>query len=142
MVASLTIPAKLSNLSAIRAFVTQTACKYCRDENFVYDLELAVDEAVTNIINHGYSQMNGGAQVSVQIDIKELPDGLAVTIQDQAPIFDPTQHPDPDLTQPLEQRRPGGMGIYLMKEMTDVLEYQVTPHGGNLLRMIKRFPVR
>lgn len=140
MVASLTIPAKLSNLSAIRSFVTQTACKFCCDENFIYDLELAVDEAVTNIINHGYSQMKKKRRAFVRIDIQPLPDGLAVIIQDQAPVFDPTRYPPPDLHQPLEQRRPGGMGIYLMHEMTDALEHEPASGGGNILRMLKKFP--
>jgi serine/threonine-protein kinase RsbW len=108
MVASLTIPAVLSNLSRIRAFITQNVRGFCSDEDYIYDLVLAVDEAVTNIINHGYSQVSGKSQAFVKIHIEPQPDGIEVIIQDRAPLFDPTQHPAPDLHQPLELRPQAG----------------------------------
>jgi hypothetical protein len=56
MKSTLNVPAQLSNLSVVRSFIAEAGGKFCVDEDFIYGLVLAVDEAVTNIILHGYGQ--------------------------------------------------------------------------------------
>jgi len=141
MTINLDVSAELSHLSMVRSFIAQAARGFCQDENYIYDLVLAVDEAVTNIIVHGYSQVQGATPGSIHLTVEPVSGGLAVTIQDDAPWFDPTRHPSPDFTLPLEMRQRGGMGIHLVRQLTETLEYQALPAGGNWLRMVKVFPV-
>ena len=140
MTFTLDVPAEPGKLSIVRRFVAQTAHGFCQDEDYIYDLVLVVDEAVTNIMVHGYSQVQSTAPGNIQITIEPVAGGLAVTIQDDAPWFDPTTYPAPDFTQPLELRKRGGLGIHLVRQLTEELEYQAVPTGGNQLRMVKRFP--
>jgi serine/threonine-protein kinase RsbW len=93
-----------------------------------------VDEAATNIILHGYR----GAPGWVDLTVKRADDRLVVTIEDAAPAFDPTVVPAPDLGVPPGARRPGGMGIHLMRESTDALDHSPRQGGGNILTMTRR----
>ena len=144
MVSTYTVPAELSHLSAIRHFVTQVVNGYCTDEDFLYDLTLAVDEAVTNIIVHGYYLKPGEKLASgngtITILIEPFADRMEVILRDHAPQFNPTLNPEPDFSQPIEKRKPGGMGIFLVRELTDRMEYKPLPAGGNELRLVKLFP--
>ena len=99
---------------------------------------LAVDEAATNIIVHGYKRQQG------RIEIEMRPEGpdLIIVLRDEAPLFDPTRHPSPDLTLPLEQRQPGGLGIFLMRQVMDEVTHRPRAGGGNELIMIKRKIIR
>ena len=97
-------------------------------------LVLAVDEVVTNIIQHGYRGQPG----EIDIEIERRPDAAVVYVRDQAPPFDPTRLPDPDITLPLEQRPEGGMGVYLARRSVDDMSHQVTDQGGNQLTLTKK----
>jgi len=61
-----------------------------------------------------------------------------IELRDHAPGFDPTRVPPPDLTQPLEEREPGGLGVFLTRHMVDEMRYRALPGGGNELTLIKR----
>jgi serine/threonine-protein kinase RsbW len=138
MKASLTIAADVEQLTQVREFVYDFARHYCVEEDWLYDLILAVDEAVTNIIQHGYEQTGG----LILVQIETLSDGLQVVIYDTAPSFDPTTYPDPELTAELEERKPGGIGIYMMRKLTDKVFYCCQPDGINELQLVKKFPLR
>lgn len=89
---------------------------------------------MTNSIRHGYA----GASGWVDVAIERAGDRFRVTVKDHAPAFDPTTAPDPDLTVPPERRRPGGMGIHLMRQAMDTIEHRPRPGGGNILTMTRR----
>ena len=131
--ADLFIAAQLENLAEIRRFMREEAEALGAGEEAICDLELAVDEASCNIVCHGYAQRQGLIQVSVERD----GDRLIVRLRDEAPLFDPTRHPLPDVTLPLEQRPLGGLGIFLIRRSVDELTYRVSPEGGNELTLIK-----
>lgn len=131
---SLCIAAESKNLSEIRRFVKETASALGVDPAVIPGVILAVDEAVSNTINHGY-QGQGGA---VEIELHRKGDALVIRIRDEAPPFDPTNVPPPDLTLSLEQRTPGGLGIYLIRQAMDEMTHRVTPQGGNELTLVKR----
>jgi serine/threonine-protein kinase RsbW len=131
---SLRIDADLKELERMRRFVeTQTAALNV-DPSAVYDVLLAVNEMVTNIIVHGYRGESG----SIEVDIR--PDGgdLVARLRDRSPPFDPTLVPAPDTTMPLHLRPPGGMGVHLARRLMDSMAYQVAEHGGNELTLVKR----
>jgi len=132
--ADLFVAAQVENLAEIRRFVREEATALGAGEETICDLELAVDEAACNVICHGYEGREGMVQVRVERD----GDRLTVRVRDEAPLFDPTRHPLPDVTLPLEERRLGGLGIFLIRQVMDEMVYRVTPEGGNELSLIKR----
>jgi serine/threonine-protein kinase RsbW len=130
----LTVAADLQNLASIRRFVEETAGALGFEPDTVSKVQLAVDEAATNIIIHGYQ----GQQGTFEIELRREGNGLVVFLRDDAPPFDPTQVAPPDITLPLEQRAFGGMGIHLMRQVTDELSHRLRSDGGNELILIKR----
>jgi serine/threonine-protein kinase RsbW len=131
---SIHVSADLKNLSLVRDYVQQTAEGLDVDHRLVEDVVLAVDEAVSNIILHGYKGQPG----PIDLEIIRENNRLIVSVRDQAPEFDPTTVADPDLTLPLKDRKPGSLGIFLIKKMVDNIIYEPLPQGGNHLVLIKK----
>lgn len=125
---------KLDNLGEICDFITQYAVKAGLNESQVYAVQLAVDEAATNIIEHAYG---GKEQGEVLITCQVLEDGLKVVLCDHGRSFDPQRVPDPALNVPIEELRPRGLGIFLMRKMMDEVHYKFTSDKGNILTMTK-----
>jgi len=121
-------------LAVVRNFVTQMGCDLGLDSRVIDDLKLAVDEACTNIVEHAY----GGQGGQIEIEIKSIDDGVQVTIHDWGAAFDPQAVPSPDVAAPLEQRPLGGLGLYLMRQMMDRVDFQFDGEDGNTLTMVKR----
>jgi serine/threonine-protein kinase RsbW len=133
MTYSLRMDAQLENLSVIRDFVEDTATRLHAVPAAIPNVVLAVDEMVTNIIEHGYRGQPG----SIEIDLSTREDALIIQLRDQAPPFDPTTRPPPNLSIPFDDRPPGGLGIYLMRKVMDDVRHQVTATHTNELTMIK-----
>lgn len=131
---SLCLSAELDKLAMIRSFVQERALALDVEPTVVSDLLLAVDEAVTNVIVHGYQ----GRQGTIEIEVEREGMDVVIRIRDRAPAFDPTSAPTPNLTAPLENRPPGGMGIYLITQYMDEVIHRLPPQGGNELIMKKR----
>jgi serine/threonine-protein kinase RsbW len=131
--ATLRIAADLENLTSIRRFIEEAATALGVAPAAIPDLVLATDEAITNIIVHGYQ----GQQGPIKIEVERDGDRVAIRLHDQAHPFDPTTFQPPDMTLPLEQRPIGGMGIYLIRQSVDELTYRVLPQGGNELTLAK-----
>lgn len=128
------IPADVARVADVRAQVRAVAetCDApieCED-----DLVQAVDEAVTNVILHGYR----GGEGWVDVTVGRSDDDIVITIEDRAPTFDPLGVPPPDLDVPPERRRPGGMGIHLMRQASDSIVHRPRPGGGNILTITRR----
>jgi serine/threonine-protein kinase RsbW len=125
----------LNNLERICDFISECAKEAGLDESEMYAVQLAVDEASTNIIEHGYGQE---CPSRIDVTCEVLADGLKVMIYDDAAPFDPTAMPDPDVNVSLEEVKPRGLGIYLMRKMMDEVHYESSQDTGNILTMIKR----
>ena len=135
-VSKLQVEANVTNLVKIRKFIHQSASARGAAQETIYDIVIAVDEAVTNIIIHGYKGQAG----IINIEVKRESDSFYIHLQDQAPGFDPTQVPPPDLTLPLEKRPVGKLGIHLIRHMVDGIIYEIPPGGGNRLTLVKTVP--
>ena len=135
MMPTKTFSSNLGNLENICNFVTVYARKAGLDDRQVYAVQLAVDEAATNIIEHGYRCSGQG---DVEITCKSEKDGLRVILHDHAPPFDPDEIPEPATDVPLEELKPRGLGIFLMRKMMDEVIYQFDADSGNTLTLIKR----
>lgn len=129
----LVIPAELERLAEIRAVVRDIASACEAPADCIDDLVQAVDEAATNIIVHGYR----GAPGIIEMTAELVADDIVITLVDTAPAFDPTSVPPPDLTVPPAHRRPGGMGVRLMRLATDSVARRPRPGGGNILTLTR-----
>ena len=133
-IATLQIAANLNDLLQVRHFVEETAVTHIHNQQTISDIVLAIDEAVTNIIRHGYQHDSGKIEISISYQETQI----EIKIYDRSPNFDPTQVIPPDPNTPLSQRKPGGMGIPLIRHLTDELQYQKLPDGRNELTLIKQ----
>jgi anti-sigma regulatory factor (Ser/Thr protein kinase) len=97
-------------------------------------LALVLEEAVANVINHSLPGSAPPHRIAVRLEIDA--DGVAAEVIDNGPPFDPTGAPKPDLSLPLEERQPGGLGIHLMRELMDGFAYR-RAGDSNILRLHK-----
>lgn len=125
--------AELKNLSQIRDFVEMAAKTLGFEPDLIPNVQLAVDEVATNVMLHGY-QSRGG---SLEVELERAGADLVVRLRDEAPPFDPTTVPAPDLTLPLAKRPVGGLGIYLVRRAMDEVIHRITAAGGNELTLVK-----
>jgi glutamate/tyrosine decarboxylase-like PLP-dependent enzyme/anti-sigma regulatory factor (Ser/Thr protein kinase) len=129
----LRVPANLERLAEIRRFVKERAKTLGVDPEALSDMLLAVDEAATNTILHGYKGLAG----FVEIEVGREGDALVVRLRDEAVPFDPTTAPSLDVTLPAEQRVLEGMGIFLIRQATDEMTHRITLEQGNELTLVK-----
>src|SRR5664280_12953 len=109
-------PARFDELDSIRGFATQAARDAGMDDSETYAIELAIDEACTNIIEHAYQGENrGDIECSCEFDAA----GLTVVIRDHGKPFDPSTITTPDMDADIDDRAVGGLGVFLMKKMMD-----------------------
>jgi serine/threonine-protein kinase RsbW len=131
----MTVPATLDSLGAIAEYVLAAAASAGLDKRASYNLRLAVDEIVTNIIVYGYADtdLQGVLELSANID-----DGtLTVSVEDSGVAYDPRQAPVPDTSLPLEERPIGGLGVYLaMKSVDEFLYERVGDRNRNTFKML------
>jgi anti-sigma regulatory factor (Ser/Thr protein kinase) len=98
------------------------------------DVRLAVEETVSNTIRHGYADGQPHA-ILVRASIED--GAVCVEIEDDARAFNPLEAPLPDVTRPVEEKSPGGLGILLLRSVTDRAEYRRVG-GKNVLRFVRR----
>lgn len=129
-----TFPAKFEYLDEIREFVAQVAKQGGFSDKDIYSLQLASDEAASNIIEHAYE---GIADATLDITCDMQADAIVITMRDQGASFDPSKAKQPDLKAELSERQIGGLGVYLMRKLMDELRYE-SKGKNNTLTMIKR----
>jgi sigma-B regulation protein RsbU (phosphoserine phosphatase) len=130
-----TFPANFEHLDAIREFVGGAASKAGLDDREVYAVQLATDEACSNIIEHGYDGIPDG-KITCLCEV--APGVLTITLHDRGAPFDPTIVPQPDLSVPLDERKIGGLGLFLMQNLMNEVRYGTGPDGENALVLVKR----
>jgi anti-sigma regulatory factor (Ser/Thr protein kinase) len=129
----ITRAAQLESLQVFRGFITECCARYSIPNDVVLDLKLAVDEACTNIIEHGYKGMDPG---SIILSFRIEPDRILVQITDFGHVFEPVEAPKPDVEAALEDQKLGGLGLYLIYQTMDNINYQ-SSEDGNTLTFIK-----
>jgi serine/threonine-protein kinase RsbW len=132
----LTVGGKLENLPKIGAFIDETLRHYdIASPKDVYAVQLSVDEACTNIIEHAYSSKEEGTIV-IRCVLSKTEGKLVVNITDWGAPFDPTTLPKPDTQSSLDERKEGGLGIYFMRKFMDEISY-IRRDDMNLLTLAK-----
>lgn len=121
----LTVPGTLDSLKPIADFVLAAAAEIGLEKKAAYKLRLAVDEIATNIILHGYEEagLNGEIHISAAIDDQKL----EIALEDRAIPYDPANTEAVEAAEfqrPLEERRMGGLGVYLAIQGVDQFRYE------------------
>ncbi|MFH1185112.1 MAG: ATP-binding protein [Chloroflexota bacterium] len=126
--------ANFENLDEIREHVGSLARAAGFSERTVYSVQLAADEAASNIIEHAYG---GRADRSFMLRCEYANERLIMTFLDRGKSFDFFRAATPDITADLSKRKIGGLGIFLVHKLMDEVDYRVTG-SGNYLTLIKR----
>lgn len=128
-------PGRFSSLSEISEFVTRAAREAGLDEDAISAVQLAVDEACSNIIEHAYGGEDRG---EIECTCHINAEGLTVVLRDKGRPFDPAQVPEPDPHPDLKRCAVGGLGLHFMRKMMDEVRFEFTPDTGNILIMTKQ----
>ncbi len=129
----LTIPAQIKYLAQIRGFIDYIGRRYSYSNKDIHATKLAVEEACTNIMRHGYKDTPYG-EITIKILIRRL--SMTVVLLDQGTAFDPRTVNKPDLLKYVEIGKVGGLGIMMIRKLMDELQYNVTDRG-NEFRLTK-----
>jgi serine/threonine-protein kinase RsbW len=131
-----TFESRLDNLPKIAEFVTEAMKRFGIGKlKDIYAVQLSVDEACTNIIQHAYPNKNEG-KIEIQCLLSSEGNNLTVNIVDWGKPFDPTVVSKPDIESSLDERKVGGLGIFFVKKFMDEVKYERCL-DRNLLIMVK-----
>jgi anti-sigma regulatory factor (Ser/Thr protein kinase) len=128
------VPAKVEHLGTMLDFIRGGAEASGLDARAVRQIMVAVEEPLMNVISYAYPE--GGGEVEITHDRQEGR-GFVIEIADRGVAFDPLSVPDPDVEAPLQDRKVGGLGIYMMRKMMDEVSYRREP-DRNVLTLAKR----
>jgi serine/threonine-protein kinase RsbW len=108
-------PATLKNLEKLVESVSDCASEQGFDQKRILEIQLATEEALVNISNYSYPEKSG----EVEINCKLEKDRFVIEIIDSGVPFDMTALPDPDITADVDDRKVGGLGVFLMKKVME-----------------------
>ena len=130
------IPAEAERLPEVLAFLEQHLEEMGCPFRVQMQITVAAEEIFVNIASYAYAPQKGTA--SVCLERFRDPEGVAVTFADRGIPFDPLEQADPDVSLSAEERRIGGLGIFMVKKTMDDVKYEYRD-GQNILTLIKRF---
>ncbi len=127
-------PAKIIYLEEIKQKFTQI----CRENNFSYkdlnNIIIVIDEACANIIKHAYAEKEGDMEFEITISKK----GMHIVIIDHGKSFNWHAFKTPDLNQYVNTGKKGGLGLWIIRKLTDKSDYKIT-EMGNELHLVKYY---
>jgi serine/threonine-protein kinase RsbW len=134
----LTVPGRFEYLAQIADFIEVTARDAGWSDDDIYRVQMAVDEACSNIIEHAYGS---GWQGDIKLSCRVQAEGdLVISIHDAGRPFDPTLVPEPPMGSDWENLPEGGLGLYFMRRLMDQVTFHFDEQNGNTLTMLKRRP--
>ena len=128
-------PADFEHLDAIRDFVGEAATQAGFSSQDVYSVQLATDEACSNVIEHAYKDTSGG---DIEVTCEVNPGEVKIIIHDHGVQFDMGKVKKPNLSRRLEDREIGGLGVYFIYKLMNDVQFVSTKKEGNTLTMVKR----
>lgn len=118
--------------------MSEEVASWCQRQAFPQEVEfqidLVLDELVSNVIRHG---LKDDKEHIILVNLARENHELMLEVEDDGVPFNPLDNPPPDITKPIEERRIGGLGIHLVRQIMDTLEYQ-RREGKNYLSMTKK----
>jgi len=131
---SFTLKGDMQNLPYFRKFAEDACLLLKAEENITETFKLAIDEVCSNLIIHGYRDMEVG---NIYLTVHELESEILVQIEDTGHPFDPSLFAPPKLSDDIEERNLGGLGIFFVTEMVDEINYE-SKNGINCLSLKMR----
>jgi anti-sigma regulatory factor (Ser/Thr protein kinase) len=128
-------PARLEVLPEVCGWVAARAVADGADADAAQDLRLAVEEIAINAINYGYP---GRAPGRLAVEVKRAADSIVVVLRDDADPFPPDRAPEPDLAAPVESRKIGGLGWYLVRHLMQEVHHRPLGERGNEVTLVRR----
>ena len=133
--AELNIEARTENLEKVQAFIGEILEEYNCSLKIRTQMDIAVEELFVNIAHYAYNSGVGAA--TVRVEVQEEPLQVSVTFIDNGIPYDPLARADPDVTLSAEERKIGGLGIYMVKKSMDMVDYEYKD-GKNILTIQKK----
>ena len=124
------LPAELSSLERFRPFVLDCARLAAVEEERIPHIELVLEELITNIVFHAYKEARG----DIEVECSSPAGAFQIRITDWSSPFNPLDRPTPDLSASLEDRPVGGLGIHLVRQISDGLDYR-RENGQNVVEI-------
>ena len=131
----LEVVAEVGNLEAVQSFIDERLDAAGCPAKAKMQIGVAAEEIFVNIASYAYTQEHGKA--TVRVEISGEPVTLTITFMDHGRPFDPLARDDPDVTLPAEQRRIGGLGIFITRKTMDDVNYEYRD-GQNILQLKKQ----
>jgi len=134
MASTISFPGRFESLVQISQYVLQAAREAGLNPKAAYAVELAVDEACANIIDHAYGGEDKG---EIECSCIPEPGNLRVVLRDHGRPFDPSNTPQLDPKARLEDCSCGGAGLVLIRNLVDEVHYEFSPSEGNVCTLVK-----
>jgi anti-sigma regulatory factor (Ser/Thr protein kinase) len=131
--AKITLAAELENLELMIKFIRNGAEKHGFSSKDMNRIQLASEEVLVNIISYAYSDKNGDIEITYNMEEGR---GLVMKITDWGGPFDPLLLPEPDVEASVEDREMGGLGVFIMRNIMDEVDYERTG-DRNILTLVK-----
>jgi serine/threonine-protein kinase RsbW len=132
VLSTIKLPAKLDNLYKFLDVVSRCAKEQGFAQKKINDIELAMEEALVNIFNYAYKDNTGDVEVTCLIDNDKR---FIMDIIDSGIPFNALSHKEPDLRSDISVRKIGGLGVFLMKKLTDDIKYR-RENDKNILSLV------
>lgn len=110
------------NLEVVNNFIHECLMDTSVSDDVLMELDLAVEEIFVNIAHYAYNPEVGNAQIKCKINNEPLQ--LTIEFTDEGKPYNPLEKEDPDITLSAEERQIGGLGIFIVKQFMDVIEYR------------------
>lgn len=130
----LDIKATIENLEQVLSYVDEQLDAAGCTAKVKLQIDIAVEEIFVNIAHYAYHPEIGTA--TIRVEIEEEPLAVTMTFIDQGVPYDPLAKEDPDIKLPAEERRIGGLGIFMVKKSMDDVKYEYRD-GSNILTLKK-----
>ena len=133
----LVITAVVDNLEKVQEFVNQELEASGCSVKAQTQIDIAIEELFVNIAHYAYNPKVGKATIRVNLN-EDKPHSVSITLIDEGVPYNPLAKPDPDITLSAEERKIGGLGIYMVKKSMDNMTYEYKD-GKNILTIEKNF---
>ena len=133
---TITVPAEIEHQDEVMSFVNDLLEKASASPEIIAKTNIVLDEVFTNICNYAYTSAEG--TVTIRCTIGGSPVFMSLVFSDTGKPFNPLNKTDPDITASIEDREIGNLGIFMVKQIMDSVEYEYK-NGENVLAMTKRF---
>lgn len=131
-------PADLNQLGNMLDFVKKSIASKTLKKELIYRIELTVEEVVVNIISYGYPDKKGHEKLTLDVELIE-DKAIEITVSDTGEGYNPLEAViDPGIEKPIEERKIGGLGVFLLRKLVDELSYR-RDEDRNILKMCFRY---